>query len=188
MRCAPRMWRRSRSSCASSPRCRPGPGSAAVSGPAKPPASLPGRHCRRAPTRSSSRRTRSAKATASEFWKAPPRGRYVRREGLDFAEGDVLLRAGRRLTARDIGLACGDEPAVALRPSPAADRHPVDRRRDRHAGRPDRAAPDRQLEQPRARRLCRGLRRHAGIGRQRPGRSGSAAPNRGRRRAASICW
>jgi molybdopterin molybdotransferase len=32
-------------------------------------------------------------------------GRYVRREGLDFAEGDVLLRAGRRLTARDIGLA-----------------------------------------------------------------------------------
>jgi len=33
------------------------------------------------------------------------RGRYVRREGLDFGEGDVLLRAGRRLTARDIGLA-----------------------------------------------------------------------------------
>jgi molybdopterin molybdotransferase len=33
------------------------------------------------------------------------RGRYVRREGLDFGEGDVLLGAGRRLTARDIGLA-----------------------------------------------------------------------------------
>jgi molybdopterin molybdotransferase len=33
-----------------------------------------------------------------------PRGRYVRREGLDFGDGDVLLRAGRRLTARDIGL------------------------------------------------------------------------------------
>jgi molybdopterin molybdotransferase len=33
-----------------------------------------------------------------------PRGRYVRREGLDFAEGEVLLRAGRRLTARDVGL------------------------------------------------------------------------------------
>jgi molybdopterin molybdotransferase len=28
----------------------------------------------------------------------------VRREGLDFGESDVLLRAGRRLTARDIGL------------------------------------------------------------------------------------
>jgi molybdopterin molybdotransferase len=33
------------------------------------------------------------------------RGRYVRRAGLDFAEGDVLLHAGRRLTPRDIGLA-----------------------------------------------------------------------------------
>jgi molybdopterin molybdotransferase len=33
-----------------------------------------------------------------------PRGRYVRREGLDFAEGEILVRAGRRLTARDIGL------------------------------------------------------------------------------------
>jgi molybdopterin molybdotransferase len=33
-----------------------------------------------------------------------PRGRYVRREGLDFGEGEVLLQAGRRLTARDIGL------------------------------------------------------------------------------------
>ena len=33
------------------------------------------------------------------------RGRYVRREGLDFAEGDILLQAGKRLTARDIGLA-----------------------------------------------------------------------------------
>jgi len=32
------------------------------------------------------------------------RGRYVRREGLDFAEGEILLRAGRRLSARDIGL------------------------------------------------------------------------------------
>jgi len=34
-----------------------------------------------------------------------PKGRYVRRAGLDFAEGDVLLHAGRRLTPRDIGLA-----------------------------------------------------------------------------------
>src|SRR5438067_9371041 len=33
------------------------------------------------------------------------KGRYVRRAGLDFAEGDVLLKAGRRLTPRDIGLA-----------------------------------------------------------------------------------
>jgi molybdopterin molybdotransferase len=33
-----------------------------------------------------------------------PRGRYVRREGLDFAAGDVLRHPGRRLGARDIGL------------------------------------------------------------------------------------
>ena len=33
------------------------------------------------------------------------RGRYLRCEGLDFGEGDVLLPAGKRLTARDIGLA-----------------------------------------------------------------------------------
>src|SRR5262249_39867514 len=36
---------------------------------------------------------------------AGPKGRYVRRAGLDFAEGDVLLKSGRRLTPRDIGLA-----------------------------------------------------------------------------------
>jgi molybdopterin molybdotransferase len=32
-------------------------------------------------------------------------GRWLRRRGLDFAEGDTLLPAGRRLTARDVGLA-----------------------------------------------------------------------------------
>ena len=31
-------------------------------------------------------------------------GRYIRPAGLDFTTGDVLLRAGRRLTPRDIGL------------------------------------------------------------------------------------
>src|SRR5436309_14657521 len=40
-----------------------------------------------------------------EVKEGAPRGRYVRRAGLDFAEGDVLLRAGRRLSPRDIGLA-----------------------------------------------------------------------------------
>jgi molybdopterin molybdotransferase len=34
-----------------------------------------------------------------------PKGRYVRPAGLDFRTGDVLLRKGRLLTARDIGLA-----------------------------------------------------------------------------------
>jgi molybdopterin molybdotransferase len=32
-------------------------------------------------------------------------GRWVRRRGLDFTEGEVLLAPGRRLTARDVGLA-----------------------------------------------------------------------------------
>src|SRR5262249_11368566 len=40
-----------------------------------------------------------------EVKEGAPRGRYVRRAGLDFAEGEVLLHAGRRLTPRDIGLA-----------------------------------------------------------------------------------
>src|SRR3954471_23234049 len=34
-----------------------------------------------------------------------PSGRYVRPAGLDFAAGDVLLKAPRRLTPRDVGLA-----------------------------------------------------------------------------------
>jgi molybdopterin molybdotransferase len=38
--------------------------------------------------------------------KAPP-GRYVRPAGLDFAEGETLIEAGKVLTARDIGLAAG---------------------------------------------------------------------------------
>ncbi|MGD9617458.1 MAG: gephyrin-like molybdotransferase Glp [Alphaproteobacteria bacterium] len=40
-----------------------------------------------------------------EIREGAPRGRYVRPAGLDFAEGEVLLRAPRRLTPRDIGLA-----------------------------------------------------------------------------------
>ena len=36
-----------------------------------------------------------------------PKGRYVRPAGLDFSEGEVLLEAGRLLTARDVGLAAG---------------------------------------------------------------------------------
>lgn len=35
----------------------------------------------------------------------PRPGRHIRRRGLDFADGQVMLGAGRRLTARDIGLA-----------------------------------------------------------------------------------
>ena len=37
--------------------------------------------------------------------KASAAGRHIRREGLDFKAGEVLLRRGRRLTARDLALA-----------------------------------------------------------------------------------
>jgi molybdopterin molybdotransferase len=37
--------------------------------------------------------------------KASGAGRHIRREGLDFKAGDVLLRRGHRLTARDLALA-----------------------------------------------------------------------------------
>ena len=32
-------------------------------------------------------------------------GRHIRRAGQDFAAGDVVIPAGRRITARDVGLA-----------------------------------------------------------------------------------
>ncbi len=46
-------------------------------------------------------------------------GRWIRRRGLDHAEGDVALRAGRRLSARDVGLAAGmNVPWLAVRRRP----------------------------------------------------------------------
>ncbi len=48
-----------------------------------------------------------------------PKGRFVRPAGLDFAEGDVLLNAGRVLTARDIGLAAAmNVPWIKVRRRP----------------------------------------------------------------------
>lgn len=38
-------------------------------------------------------------------------GRWIRRQGLDFAAGEAVLPAGRRLTARDIGLAAASNHA-----------------------------------------------------------------------------
>jgi molybdopterin molybdotransferase len=46
-------------------------------------------------------------------------GRWIRRRGLDFAEGETLLPAGRRLTARDVGLAAAaNHPWVTLHRRP----------------------------------------------------------------------
>ena len=48
-----------------------------------------------------------------------PAGRFVRPAGLDFKTGDVLLKAGRVLTARDIGLAAGmNVPWLKVRRKP----------------------------------------------------------------------
>jgi len=49
---------------------------------------------------------------------APPR-QYVRPQGLDFSTGDVLIHAGRQLTARDIGLAAAmNRPWLMVRRRP----------------------------------------------------------------------
>jgi len=48
-----------------------------------------------------------------------PKGRYVRPAGLDFTAGAIELKAGRRLTARDIGLAAAmDRPWLMVRRRP----------------------------------------------------------------------
>ena len=46
-------------------------------------------------------------------------GRWIRRRGLDFEEGELLLPAGRRLTARDVGLAAAaNHPWLAVHRRP----------------------------------------------------------------------
>lgn len=46
-------------------------------------------------------------------------GRWIRRRGLDFEDGEALLPAGRRLTARDIGLAAAaNHPWLAVHRQP----------------------------------------------------------------------
>jgi molybdopterin molybdotransferase len=50
---------------------------------------------------------------------APRPGRWIRRAGMDFRRGDVMLKAGRRLTGRDIGLAAAmNVPWLAVRRQP----------------------------------------------------------------------
>ncbi len=50
---------------------------------------------------------------------AAPKGHYIRPAGLDFKEGQVLLSAGRILTARDVGLAASmNVPVLTVRKKP----------------------------------------------------------------------
>ncbi|MGH7248898.1 MAG: molybdopterin molybdotransferase MoeA, partial [Pseudomonadota bacterium] len=54
-----------------------------------------------------------------ELEKAAETGRHVRRQGLDFRAGDLLLRKNRRLTARDLALAAAmDHPLVPVHRRP----------------------------------------------------------------------
>jgi molybdopterin molybdotransferase len=50
---------------------------------------------------------------------APEPGRHIRRAGQDFAAGEILIPAGRRLTARDVGLAAAaNHPWLAVHRRP----------------------------------------------------------------------
>ncbi len=56
---------------------------------------------------------------AVRIGRAATPGRWIRRAGQDFAAGEMLLRAGRRLTSRDIGLAAAmNVPWLAVRRRP----------------------------------------------------------------------
>jgi len=58
-------------------------------------------------------------STAVTVKEAVKSGRHIRRAGQDFAAGDVLVPAGKRLNARDIGLAAaGNNAWVAVRRRP----------------------------------------------------------------------
>jgi molybdopterin molybdotransferase len=61
--------------------------------------------------------TRAAdRVTVNEAVRA---GRHIRRAGQDFAQGDVLVPAGRRMNARDVGLAAaGNHPWIAVHRRP----------------------------------------------------------------------
>ena len=118
-----------------------------------------------------------------------PLGRYVRRAGLDFSEGDVLASCRDALDPAPYRPCGGDEPAVAVCPPPTDGRHPLDRRRGGDAGRADRTASDRQLERVGAGGVRHRLRRRAGRARQRARRRRRAAPLRrrgSRRRFAGV--
>ena len=155
MRCAPRM---SQTIPVELAHRRRDPGRRRVrrarSGPARRRASSPARRCPTGADTIVIQEDTERDGDRVEVREGAPRGRYVRRAGLDFAEGDVLLHAGRRLTPRDIGLAAAmNRPWLFVHRRPRVG-DPVDRRRDRDARRPDRPAPDRQLERAGA---CRPL-------------------------------
>ncbi len=60
-----------------------------------------------------------AEAETVTVGEAPRAGQHIRRQGQDFAAGDLLLHAGRRLGARDVGLAAaGNHPWLTVHRKP----------------------------------------------------------------------
>ncbi len=96
---------RSRCASRSSARSRPGIRFRAWSVLARPPASSPAACCRQVPTRSSFRKIPSRDGDVVLVDTAATPGKHVRVAGLDFAHGATLLRAGQRLSDRDLALA-----------------------------------------------------------------------------------
>ena len=81
-------------------------------------------------------------------------GRHIRRAGVDFRQGDVLLKAGRELSDRDLSLAAAMNYPAPARPPPAQGRPARHRRRTGDAGRGARARPDRLFQRLRAAGAC----------------------------------
>ncbi len=79
----------------------------------------PARRCPTAPTRSSCRRRRGARATRSRCKPASRPARTCVARGCDFEEGEAMLAAGRRLTPRDVALAAAaNHPTLTVRRRP----------------------------------------------------------------------
>ena len=78
------------------------------------------RPCQRAPTQSSFRKIPSVKARSLRVIEPTPKGKNIRRAGLDFAKGDVLVEAGTKLFARAIS----DCSRPAMRPASKCYRRP----------------------------------------------------------------
>ncbi len=105
MPCAPPMSARSRSGCGSSPKSPPAPASAARSRAGEAARIFTGAPLPDGADTIVIQEDTERRGDHVEVKEGAARGRYVRPAGLDFAEGDVLLHKGRRLTPRDIGLA-----------------------------------------------------------------------------------
>ena len=116
-------------------------------------------------------------------------GRHIRAAGIDFREGDVMLREGTRLTDRDLALAASmNHPQLAAAP-PAAGGDARHRRRAGDAG-PRRSAPARSCIPTATRctrwRATKAPRRSISASPPTPSKSTTAAIRRAKQLGADI--